>query len=183
MSKRSDVLVWCDLEMTGLDIHTCHILEVAFVITDYDLNVIAHAPTIAINQPAEILAGMDEWCTRVHGNSGLIEKCRLSQFNEAAAEEIIYEFLYKHSVEKTSPLCGNSVHQDRKFLLKYMPQVESYLNYRLFDVASFRISKSIWNLQPTYKFIPRRSHEALADIMESINEMKFYKNTLFSNTN
>lgn len=178
--QRDDRLVWLDLEMTGLDINTCYVLEIAVVVTDHNLEIVAETPSIAIYQDDSILSNMDEWCTKVHRNSGLMKRSRESKITCAQAEEMVLEFLSGLIAPNSSPLCGNSVYQDRKFLHKYMPCLEKYLHYRLFDVSSFRIAKEIWQINPSAVFKQKRAHLALLDARESIEEMKFYRANLLN---
>ena len=178
MQQRDDLLVWMDLEMSGLDVRNCYILEIAAVITNRNLDIITEIPAIAVYQDDHILENMDSWCSAVHGKSGLIKRCRESKLVCAQAEEIVLDTISAYVSDNTAPLCGNSVHQDRRFLVKYMPKLESYLNYRLFDVSSFRIAKDIWDIKPNLIFKPKRAHSALVDVLESIDEMRFYREHL-----
>ena len=173
-----DNLIWLDLEMTGLDVKCCRIIEIAAIVTDNELNIIAESPAIAIHQSDAALASMDVWCTKTHGNSGLTERVRKSTISTAQAETMILDFIKPHVTKNTSPLCGNSVWQDRKFLAKYMPTLEAYFHYRLLDVSSFKIAAALWQPDLLKKFTKGNTHLALDDIQESIEEMKFYREHL-----
>lgn len=173
-------LIWLDLEMTGLEIDTCHIIEIAAIITDPDLNILAESPAIAIHQNEDVLKGMNSWCIKTHGESGLTERVRQSAVDIAQAEQMILDFIKPYVKKGQSPLCGNSVWQDRKFLAKYMPTLEDYFHYRLFDVSSFKIAASFWKPSVLQQFDKQSTHLALDDIKESIDEMKFYQANLLN---
>ncbi|MBK2125071.1 oligoribonuclease [Fangia hongkongensis] len=173
-------LIWLDLEMTGLDIYNCHIIEIAAIITDSELNVVAESDAIAIYQPEEVLAKMDTWCTKTHGESGLTARVRASHISLEEAEKMILNFIKPHVNKHASPLCGNSVWQDRKFLAKYMPELEDYFHYRLLDVSSFKIAASMWKPELVEAFQKENTHLALDDIKESIDEMKYYRQKLLN---
>jgi oligoribonuclease len=168
-------LIWLDLEMTGLEIERCHIIEIAAIITDPNLNILAESPAIAIHQSDDILAGMNSWCVKTHSESGLTERVRQSKVGTSEAEKQMLEFIKPHVNKGQSPLCGNSIWQDRKFLAKYMPTLEDYFHYRLFDVSSFKIAASLWKPELLEQFTKKNTHLALDDIKESIEEMKFYR--------
>jgi oligoribonuclease len=172
------LLVWIDLEMSGLDPHRCAILEIASIVTDADLNVIEEGPDIVVHQDDAVLAAMDEWCTTHHGKSGLTAAVRASTVSLREAEQRSLAFLAKHTKPGTSPLCGNSVWQDRRFLVDYMPDVERFLNYRVIDVSTIKELVKRWypDRQP-----PKKSdtHRALDDIRESIAELRFYRSAVF----
>lgn len=153
--QSADNLVWMDLEMTGLSVATETIMEVATVITDSQLNVIAEGPEIAIHLSDEVLAGMDEWCLKTHGASGLIERCRQSTISIEQATEMTLAFVQQYVPAKSSPLCGNSICQDRKFIEKYMPALDNYLHYRLLDVSSFKEAARRWN-KPVFDAVQKR---------------------------
>lgn len=172
-------LVWLDLEMTGLEIQNDYIIEIAAVITDSDLNIIAESNAIAIHQPDSVIANMNKWCQETHFASKLVQRVRDSKVLVSQAEQTILEFIMPYVDKNSSPLCGNSIWQDRKFLIKYMPTLESYFHYRLFDVTAFKIASMLWKPELQYKFNKTHSHLALEDIRESINEMKFYRQNLF----
>lgn len=168
-------LVWMDLEMTGLDVMTNQIMEIATIITDSQLNLIAQGPVIAVRVPELDLAAMDEWCQKTHGASGLTDRCRQSEITLAQAEQMTLDFIAQYVPAKTSPLCGNSICQDRKFIERYMPQVDAYLHYRLIDVSSLKELAKRWN-KPVVDAVQKKgSHTALEDIMESIAELKHYR--------
>ena len=177
--KKSDRMVWLDLEMTGLDPTVCTILEIATIITDGDLNVIAQGPCIAIHQTEEQLSVMDEWNVTHHTASGLLERVRASTISLAEAERQTLDFVRQHVLERRAPLCGNSIWQDRRFLTVYMPTFESYLHYRIVDVSTIKELMKRWY---TNDYLPPRkknTHQALEDIIESIDELKFYRDHLF----
>ncbi|MCH9684029.1 MAG: oligoribonuclease [Deltaproteobacteria bacterium] len=171
-------LVWIDMEMSGLDPDQCRILEIATIVTNADLEVIAEGPDIVVHQPAPVLEAMDEWCTRHHGDSGLTAQVQASTIDEAQAERQTLEFLSQHTNRGASPLCGNSVYQDRRFISRYMEQLEGFLHYRLVDVSSLKELSRRW--YPEVKPPPKReTHRALDDIRESIEELRFYRTQLF----
>ena len=169
-----DNLVWIDLEMTGLDPEKEKIIEIATLVTDSDLNIIAEGPNLVISQPNEILESMDEWNLTHHGSSGLIEEVKKSDVTEQIAEIETLEFISKYVGEKVSPMCGNTVSHDRRFLSKYMPRLESYFNYRHIDVSSFKETAVRW-MNEAQVYEKKGSHRALGDIKESVEELKFYK--------
>ncbi|HEY8376918.1 MAG TPA: oligoribonuclease [Nannocystis sp.] len=171
-------LVWIDLEMSGLDPDTCQILEIAVIITDGDLNVLAEGPDLVIHQPDEVLAAMDEWCTRQHGQSGLTAAVQASTVTLASAEAQVLELVRSLCPPGKSPLCGNSIGHDRRFLIRYMPTLAGYLSYRNVDVSSIKELVRRWypNLAPPAK---RETHRALDDIRESIAELRFYREHVF----
>jgi len=171
-------LSWIDMEMTGLDPATDVVLEIATIVTDKDLQVLAEGPVIAIGQPKDVLDAMDEWNTRTHNESGLVSRCIGSHDTAASAEQKTLEFLGEYLAEGESPLCGNSVHQDRRFLRKYMPRMDAFHSYRIVDVTSFREVIDRWypELGPYEK---AGTHKALDDIRESIGELRFYKDSVF----
>ena len=167
--------MWIDLEMTGLDPERDVIIEIATIVTDGDLNIIAEGPVMAVHQPDILLDAMDEWNTRTHGNSGLTQRVRDSQYDTRAAELETLAFLREHVKEGTSPLCGNSIHQDRRFLVKYMPELESYFHYRNLDVSTLKELAKRWKPEVVSSFNKKGSHQALDDIRESIDEMLHYR--------
>jgi oligoribonuclease len=176
-------LIWLDLEMTGLDIETCQIIEIAAIITDIELNIVAESNAIAIYQSDEIMANMNTWCQKTHQASGLIERVKESTISVSEAEQAILDFITPHVAKNASPLCGNSVWQDRKFLAKYMPTLESYFHYRLFDVSAFKIAAALWKPKLLHQFKKQNNHLALDDIRESISEMGFYRQHLLAELN
>ncbi|KAG1686929.1 Oligoribonuclease, mitochondrial [Nymphon striatum] len=173
-------IVWVDLEMTGLDLDICSILEMACLVTDGDLKVIAEGPNVIIHQPDEILDNMDEWCISHHGNSGLTQKSRESKLSLEAAETKMLSFVQKHTLRGVSPLAGNSVGEDKKFLNKYMPQFMNHLHYRIIDVSTVKELSRRWYPQQ-YSSVPvkKRTHRALDDILESIAELRYYRGAVF----
>jgi len=178
MTVSKDNLVWMDLEMTGLDPEIDTILEIATIITDGNLNIIAEGPSIAIHQPDAVLDGMDEWNTTHHGASGLTARVRASDIPMAEAEQQTLDFIRRYVPECSSPLCGNSIHQDRRFLVPYMPELEAYVHYRNIDVSTIKELARRW--YPAIKApIKGAEHLALADIRESIAELAFYRENLF----
>lgn len=166
--------------MTGLDPKTCTILEIGAIITDNNLEVVEEGPFIAIHHSGKTLESMEAWSRYHHKKSGLTEQCRLSQFSLKKAESEILSFVKEHCREKTSPLCGNTIWQDRRFLVKYMPRLESYLHYRMIDVSSIKELVQRW--YPLDHKMPRlknQTHRVEADIRESIEELKFYREKVF----
>jgi oligoribonuclease len=175
MSASPNRLVWLDLEMTGLDTQTDSIIEIATVVTDGELNLVAEGPVIAIHQPDEVLARMDEWNTRQHGASGLVERVRQSRVDARAAEQATLAFLSTHLPAKLSPLCGNSICQDRRFLAREMPALEAFFHYRNLDVSTLKILAGMWAPAVLAGVRKDGSHLALADILESIAELRHYR--------
>jgi oligoribonuclease len=171
-------LIWIDLEMTGLDPEKMVILEIASVITSAKLDIIAEGPNIAINYPEEILKEMEEWSLNHHSRSGLMSKVRESRIECRQAEQETLKFLSVHCKKNESPMCGNSVWQDRRFLIKYMPDLEDFFHYRIVDVSTIKELVTRW-----YPSVPpfekRKTHLALSDIHESIKELKYYRDTVF----
>lgn len=170
--SRSDALVWMDLEMTGLEPERDVIIEIATIVTDSELNVIAEGPVLAIHQPDVLLDAMDEWNTKTHGNSGLTERVRSSQVSMQEAELQTLAFLQQHVKAGSSPLCGNSIHQDRRFLVKYMPKLEAFVHYRNLDVSSVKELAKRWKPASLEGFEKKGAHLALDDIRESIAELR-----------
>ena len=171
-------LIWIDLEMTGLEPERDVIIEMATIVTDSDLNVLAEGPVIAIHQSDEALAGMDEWNTRTHGQSGLTQRVRESRIDMAEAEAQTIAFLEQWVPKGKSPICGNSIGQDRRFLYKYMPALEAYFHYRYLDVSTLKILAGMWAPQVKDSFQKTATHQALDDIRESIAELRYYKENL-----
>lgn len=174
---RSDLLVWIDLEMTGLDPEKERIIEVATLVTDADLNVVAEGPVIAVKQPDDLLAKMDEWNQKTHGESGLVARVKDSQTDTAGAEQQTLDFLRQYVVAGSSPMCGNSIHQDRRFLEREMPALWSFFHYRNLDVSSVKELAKRWNPGALAGFSKRNVHLAMDDIKESIAELAHYRNT------
>ena len=171
-------LVWIDLETSGLALDTCHILEVAVLITDADLRELAEGPHLVVHQPDSVLEAMDEWCTNQHGGSGLTAAVQASTLSLSEAEEQLLAFLREHCPPGASPLCGNSVHFDRRFLARYMPGVEDYLHYRIIDVSSVKELVRRWYPETP---LPQKAetHRALDDIRASIDELRYYRERVF----
>lgn len=178
MQCREDNLVWIDLEMTGLDPERDRIIEIATVVTDRYLNVLAEGPSLVVRQPDELLAGMDEWNTRQHGASGLTERVRNSGIDERQAELITLTFLRNWVPAGCSPMCGNSICQDRRFLVRYMPELAAWFHYRNLDVSTLKILARLWAPEIADAFTKESSHLALADIHDSIAELRHYREHL-----
>ena len=180
MARYSENLVWMDLEMTGLDPEQETIIEIATIITDSRLNIIAEGPNLAIHQDDDILEAMDEWNTKHHGESGLVDRVRASTIDMEQAEQQTLRFIMDFVGPNSAPLCGNSIHQDRRFLRKYMPHLQNYLHYRNIDVSSIKEVVTRWygpELQPPRK---QNTHQAMDDIRESIGELRHYREHVFS---
>ncbi|CAH1386318.1 oligoribonuclease [Candidatus Nitrotoga sp. M5] len=175
MAQNKNHLIWIDMEMTGLVPETDSIIEVALVITDSDLNAIAEAPVLVVHQTDTVLEGMDSWNTSTHGKSGLIDKVKASTLDAAAVEAQMLAFLTEHVPARISPMCGNSICQDRRFLARWMPQLESYFHYRNLDVSTLKELAKRWKPEVAQGIKKHGKHEALADIYESIDEMKYYR--------
>jgi oligoribonuclease len=176
----SDYLVWIDLEMTGLKPDTDVIIEMATIITDRDLDVVAEGPVIAIHQPDSVLDAMDEWNKRTHGASGLIDRVRESKYTLASAEKRTLEVLYVLVEPNSSPMCGNSICQDRRFLARQMPTLEKFFHYRNLDVSTLKELARRWAPEIMPGFVKQGEHKALADIQESIRELAYYREHLFA---
>lgn len=168
-------LIWIDLEMTGLDTNTDHIIEIATIVTDASLNTVAEGPVFAIHQPAEVMAAMDEWNTRQHGQSGLTERVLNSTVTLAEAERATIEFLQQHVDPGTSPMCGNSICQDRRFLAREMPELERFFHYRNLDVSTLKELMKRWRPDLADGIKKSGTHLALDDIRESIAELRYYR--------
>ena len=178
MSVDAENLIWIDLEMTGLDTLSDRIIEVATIITNKNLDELAVGPMIAVHQPDSILNAMDEWNTRQHGNSGLIERVKNSTHSEKDAEEATLNFLKQHVPKSASPMCGNSICQDRLFLARLMPQLEDYFHYRNLDVSSLKEIAQRWYPNIANGFSKESKHLALDDIRDSIEELRYYRQHL-----
>ena len=168
-------LVWLDLEMTGLDADKERIIEAAMIVTDTNLNILAQSPIWVVHQSDALLAAMDEWNTATHTRTGLVERVKVSDLSEAEAEAQMLAFMSQYVPEKTSPMCGNSVHQDRRFMQKYMPQLEAYFHYRNLDVSTLKELAKRWHPEVAKGVVKKGAHQALADIEESIEEMRHYR--------
>ena len=166
------------MEMTGLVPETDRVIEIAMVITDNDLNTVAEAPVLVVRQTDDVLYNMDAWNKSAHAKSGLIEKVKISSWSEQAVETQMLSFLYEHVTARISPMCGNSICQDRRFLARWMPQLEAYFHYRNLDVSTLKELAKRWKPEIAQGLKKHGKHEALADIYESINEMKYYREHL-----
>jgi oligoribonuclease len=172
-------LIWIDMEMTGLQPDSDRIIEIALLVTDSQLGVVATGPVLVVHQPAEVLEAMDSWNKSTHAKTGLIERVRTSDLTEAEAERQALDFLAPHVPANTSPMCGNSICQDRRFLARWMPRLEAYFHYRNLDVSTLKELVRRW--KPELKaFSKEGKHEALADMLESIEELKFYRKTVMT---
>ena len=175
MPVSSDNLIWIDLEMTGLDVDNDYIIEVATIITDANLQILAEGPVLAVHQSDEVLDAMDAWNTRQHGESGLTARVRQSNTNEAEAERQTVEFLEQWVPAGTSPMCGNSICQDRRFLHRCMPTLERYFHYRHIDVSTLKELAQRWKPDVAAGFTKQSAHLALEDIRDSISELRYYR--------
>ncbi len=172
-------LVWLDLEMTGLEPEKDFILEIATVVTDSELNVLAEGPCLAIRQSDEVLEGMDAWCVDQHGKSGLTQRCRESRSSVLDAQARTLEFLLQWCATGKSPLCGNTIGQDRRFLVKYMPRLNDFFHYRSIDVSSIKELVLRWYPDSKYVYSKSKAHLSLQDVQESIAELIHYRKTVF----
>lgn len=175
MAQDANRLVWVDMEMTGLEPDRDRIIEVAVVVTDNLLNVVAEGPVIAVHQSDEVLAGMDEWNQTTHGKSGLIDRVKASTIDEAAAEQMLLDFLDPLLPNRASPMCGNSIGQDRRFMVRYMPRLENWFHYRNLDVSTLKELARRWHPELAKGLVKKGAHTALADIVESIEELRYYR--------
>lgn len=173
-------LIWIDLEMTGLDPEKEKIIEIATIVTDGQLNILEEGPELVIHQPASILDAMDDWNKKQHAKSGLVEKVKRSKITVAEAERQTLDFVKKYCSPNTAPLCGNSIHHDRRFIIKYMPELDKFLHYRHIDVTSVKALVQRWYPKPKSYPKKKETHRALADIQESIKELNFLKEHYFS---
>ena len=173
--KNSSNLIWIDLEMTGLEPDKEKIIEIATIVTDKDLNILAEGPMMAINQPKQLLDDMDEWCVRHHGDSGLTQRVLDSQITDVMAEKATIEFLSEWIDAGVSPMCGNSVGQDRRFLVRYMPELSEYFHYRNIDVSTLKELAVRWKPDILGGFKKQNKHLALDDIRESIEELEYFR--------
>jgi len=179
MAAKAQRLVWVDMEMTGLDPETERIIEVAAVVTEADLSIVAEAPVFVIHQSDTLLEAMDKWNKSTHSKSGLIDKVKASSVTEEDAEAQLLAFLAQHVPAGKSPLCGNTVGQDRRFMRRYMPKLEAFFHYRTVDVSTLKELALRWKPQVYKSFTKHSRHEALADIHESIEELKHYRSHFF----
>ena len=181
MSKLNPLnLIWIDLEMTGLDPSHDRIIEIATVVTDSELNVLAEGPSMAIHQAETLLEGMDEWNTTHHGNSGLTERVRKSTVSESQAAQATLNFLSEWVPQGASPMCGNSIGQDRRFLVRYMPELAAFFHYRNLDVSTLKELVLRWKPELLNGFSKKASHLALDDIYDSIAELSYYRATFIN---
>ena len=175
MAQDNGNLIWIDMEMSGLSSDRDRIIEVALVVTDSQLNVVAEAPVLVVHQSDAVLDGMDNWNKSTHAKSGLIDKIKASTLTEAEVEARMLAFLQQHVPAGISPMCGNSICQDRRFLARWMPRLEAYFHYRNLDVSTLKELVKRWKPELTRGVVKNGKHEALADIHESIEEMKYYR--------
>ena len=174
------VLVWIDMEMTGLDPEVDVILEIASLVTDNDLNVIAEGPVLAVHQEEGVLARMDDWNVEHHTESGLVERVRRSPVSVTEAEALTLGFVQRHAEKHSAPLCGNTVWQDRRFLKRYMHSLEDWLHYRIVDVSTVKELARRWKPELVDRFKKRNTHRALDDIRESVAELRYYRDAFFA---
>ncbi len=174
MDKKTN-LIWIDLEMTGLDPEQERIIEIATIVTDKDLNVLAEGPALVVHQSKELMDSMDDWCTQHHGDSGLTARVLASEISDSKAEQETLAFLEKWVELGESPMCGNSIGQDRRFLVRYMPKLEDYFHYRNLDVSSLKELASRWKPEILKGFKKENKHLALDDVKESIAELVYYR--------
>jgi oligoribonuclease len=179
MTQDANNLIWIDMEMTGLDTTSDQIIEIATIVTDAQLNTLAEGPVLAIHQADEILNGMDEWNTKQHGKSGLTERVRKSTLSEADAESQTIEFLSEHVPSGASPMCGNSICQDRRFMARCMPALEEFFHYRNLDVSTIKELVKRWAPTSLNGFKKGGSHLAMDDTRDSIRELRFYREHFF----
>jgi oligoribonuclease len=180
MSVSAQNLVWIDMEMTGLHPETDVVLEIATIVTDANLVTLAEGPVIAIYQSDEVLNGMDQWCVDTHGKSGLTERCKNSKVDEASAVQQTIQFMQQYVPKGVSPLCGNTIGQDRRFMVKYMPELEGYFHYRNIDVSTIKELVRRWKPELLDGFHKKGVHLALDDIRESIAELQYYRQHVFT---
>ena len=179
MTVSEQNLVWVDMEMTGLEPMTDRVLEIATIITDAQLNILAEGPVIAVHQSDEVLAGMDEWCTNTHTGSGLVARVRASSVDEQQAAQQTIDFIKQWVPKGVSPMCGNSIGQDRRFMHQYLPELEQFFHYRNIDVSTVKELARRWQPEILDGFTKSGTHLALDDIRESIAEMQHYQKTFF----
>lgn len=173
-------IVWMDMEMTGLAPDKERILEIAVLVTGAELDVVAEGPNLVLSQPEAVLSAMDEWNTTHHQQSGLLNRVRASTLDEAQASKAILEFLGAHTVKKKAPLAGNSIHQDRRFLARYLPEVEDWLHYRNVDVSTIKeLARRWYPKEYNGRPVKKGSHRAMDDLLESIDELRYYKDSVF----
>ncbi|WP_455374741.1 oligoribonuclease [Kaarinaea lacus] len=175
MPQDNNNLIWIDLEMTGLDTQKDYIIEIATVVTDAQLNILAEGPVVAIHQSDDIMSAMDEWNTKQHAKSGLTQRVKDSSFTEAQAEKLTIDFLQEYVGKGKSPMCGNSICQDRRFLARCMPELEAYFHYRNLDVSTLKELVARWTPETAKGLTKNNNHLALDDIKDSIEELKYYR--------
>lgn len=175
MAQDANYLVWLDMEMSGLEPETERILELAMVVTDNQLNTIAESPVWVVHQPEAVLDAMDAWNKGTHGKSGLIDKVRASTLDEAAVEAQALAFMQQYVPQRATPMCGNTIGQDRRFMVRYMPKLEAWFHYRNLDVSTLKELCRRWKPEIAKGFEKKGKHEALADIYESIDELRYYR--------
>ncbi len=178
-TRKNDRLVWVDMEMSGLQPETDRILEIAMIVTDGDLNIVAEGPVLVVHQEDTVLDRMDAWNKGTHGKSGLIDKVKASTLTEADVEAACLAFLKQHVKSSISPMCGNTIHQDRRFMNRYMPKLEAYFHYRNIDVSTIKELCKRWQPEIAKGFSKQQAHTALADIIESVEELRYYREKLF----
>jgi oligoribonuclease len=178
-TRENDRLVWVDMEMSGLLPETDRILEIAMIVTDGDLNIVAEGPVLVVHQEDAVLDRMDAWNKGTHGKSGLIDKVKASTLTEAEVEAECLAFLKQHVKSSISPMCGNTIHQDRRFMNRYMPKLEAYFHYRNIDVSTIKELCKRWQPEIAKGFSKQQAHTALADIIESVEELRYYREKLF----
>ncbi|MCX9158253.1 oligoribonuclease [Niveibacterium sp. 24ML] len=177
MAQDPNCLVWVDMEMTGLEPDRDRVIEIAAIVTDAQLNVLAEGPVLVVRQSDAVLDGMDDWNKKTHGNSGLIDRVRASATDEAAVEKLMLEFLTQYLPPRSSPMCGNSICQDRRFMARHLPGLEAWFHYRNLDVSTLKELAKRWN-PPVFAGLKKQgAHTALADIRESIEELRYYRDT------
>jgi len=179
MAQQPDNLIWIDLEMTGLDTQNDVIIEIATIVTDSQLNMLAEGPVLAIHQSEGALGAMDDWNKNQHGGSGLLDRVRVSDVDDAEAEARTLAFLEQYVPPRVSPMCGNSICQDRRFLARCMPKLEAYFHYRNLDVSTLKELAARWYPQTQQGFLKSGNHLALDDIRDSIRELQYYREQLF----
>lgn len=180
MAADQNNLVWIDMEMTGLVPESDRVIEIALVVTDSQLELLAEGPVLVIHQPDEVLDAMDQWNKSTHAKSGLIEKIRASSMTEAQAEDAALAFLREYVPAGTSPMCGNSVCQDRRFMARWLPRLEAHFHYRNLDVSTLKELVKRWKPEVYKGHVKHNKHEALADILESIDELQYYRRTVMT---
>jgi oligoribonuclease len=178
-TRKNDRLVWVDMEMSGLLPETDRILEIAMIVTDGDLNIVAEGPVLVVHQEDAVLDRMDAWNKGTHGKSGLIDKVKASILTEVEVEAECLAFLKQHVKSSISPMCGNTIHQDRRFMNRYMPKLEAYFHYRNIDVSTIKELCKRWQPEIAKGFSKQQAHTALADIIESVEELRYYREKLF----